>query len=187
MPGKGRKGGLISKARQKLWDKIQEPKFKEEEVYKIAAQPFYDAAREAENKRVNLKSSHLDIQQEGDERFLLPKENPLSYKYAEDGLGVTVTATPVRKRGTVSKISQDSSLSSLNETSTDAGSYFKSVVNTPYGNIIDTDYEVHGGNSLWGTKYPRMGDLEAKEFNYKKHAPKDRSTLSLLKQSLMRQ
>ena len=182
MPGKGRKGGLISKARQKLWDKIQEPKFKEQEIYKRAAQPFYDAATEAENKRVNVRT--MDSIIEGEH---LPTKNPLSYKDAEDGLGVTVTATPVRKRGTVGKTSVTSSLSSFNETSTDAGSYMIGRTNTPYGDIIATDYEVHGGNSLWGTKYPRMGDLEAKEFNYKEHAPKDRSTLSLLKQSLMRQ
>ena len=98
MPGKGRKGGLISKARQKLWDKIQEPKFKEQEIYKRAAQPFYDAATEAENKRVNVRT--MDSIIEGEH---LPTKNPLSYKDAEDGLGVTVTATPVRKRGTVGK------------------------------------------------------------------------------------
>ena len=148
--------------------------------YKRAAQPFYDAATEAENKGFNAKSSYLDIQQEGDERFLLPTENPLSYKDAEDGLGVTVTATPVRKRGTVEKTSVTSSLSSFNKTSTDAGEYIENRINTPHGDIIDTDYEVYGGGSSYGTSYPSFGNLPNKSFNYGSgYSPRDKSLFRL--------
>ena len=148
--------------------------------YKKAAQPFYDAAIEAGNKRSNVKSSYLDIQQEGDEKFLLPKKNPLSYIHREGGLGVTVTATPVRKRGTVSKLSVSDSLSSFSETDTDTGSYMRGVVNTPYGDIVDTDIEIYGGAKSYGTSYPSFDNLPSKSFNYGSgYSPRDKSLFRL--------
>jgi len=175
----------ISSARDKLRASLFEVAQKRRELpYKKAAQPFYDAAIEAGNKRSNVKSSYLDIQQEGDEKFLLPKKNPLSYIDREGGLGVTVTATPVRKQGTVSKLSVSDSLSSFNETNTDTGSYMKGVVNTPYGNIVDTDYKIYGGGKSFGTSYPSFGDLPSKSFNYGSgYSPRDKSMFRLFKEA----
>jgi len=169
--------------------------------YKKAAKPFYKESEFGAGgyyKKANVSQKVSDIQGDFNTKGKSIKNKPTEYSYKKDWEspqhGVTVTGSSHTRTGSSMHQSVTNNRGDkFKDVSTDRGMFTENTINTPEGKIINRQMG-RGKDAIFGSQYPKMGNLPARTFSYtsggkkfgKSKAPSDLNFMDLLRMNFKR-